>query len=136
MKRLAYCVLASLLIGGSALCSGQAIGEMVQIQPKVSPPAPAMSGSSNGFSGRSRVRRNIPSTSGGIITISKGHYQLPAKKSSTGQAQPAFTIHGDDSEQASTNAQPAQSPKPQAAPTKVENPATPKNGAPAAVPPS
>jgi hypothetical protein len=134
MKRLIYCVMAALLAVAPGLCFGQAIGEMMQIQPKAPAVSPSMPGNMT-FSGQTKIRRRVPSTSGGVINMGKTHYELPAKTSSTGQAQPVFTIHGGDADDAQDS--PAQSTKPQAAaPSKVENVPAKANNTPTPAPPS
>lgn len=98
MKRLIYCLLAALLAAAPKPClaRAQAIGEMLQAQPRV--PAPSIPGPSSGLAGRSTMRHPKSARSGQIITLSKQRYTLPAKKpAAANQAEPAFTIYGETS---------------------------------------
>lgn len=98
MKRLIYCLVAALLAAAAMprLARAQAIGEMLQAQPRL--PAPSMHGSSGGLFGRSTPQHPKSARSGQIITLSKQRYTLPAKKPATaGQAEPDFTIYGETS---------------------------------------
>lgn len=144
MKRLIYLFLAALLACAPGLCFGsapQAIGEMVQIQPKV--PAPSLPGNLMPTAGQPAARHTESSTSGPkIITVTKSHYQLPAKNAAVKQNEPDFTVYGDDSANEADSGSKStvdQSPKAPAAPAKVKSapssvPKTPE--APAQSPPS
>jgi hypothetical protein len=133
MKRLIYCVLAGAVAVAPGPCFGQAIGESIQIQANT--PAPAMPGSSRLTSGRLRARRSQTAASGQIITIAKGHYQLPPKKANAGSAEP-FVVYGGDDDNDDGIKAPAQSaPQPQVAPVKAQGAPSPTQKAPSQKPP-
>lgn len=143
MKRLIYGILAGLLVCAPAPCFGrspQAIGEMVQIQPKV--PAPSMPGNNALISRQPAVKRtNASGTSGTsqIITVGRSHYRLPAKKTTADPNEPEFVIYGSDAPNdadVKNDASTGQSQKPQAAPAKVEGASPSPQKTPAQSPPS
>jgi hypothetical protein len=122
MKRLIYGILAGLLVCAPVPCFGrspQAIGEMVQIQPKV--PAPSLAGNKALISRQPTVKGTSGTSQ--IITVGRSHYRLPAKKTTADPNQPEFVIYGSDAPSdadVKNDASTGQSQKPPAAPAKVE----------------
>lgn len=137
MKRLIYGILAGLLVCAPAPCFGrspQAIGEMVQIQPKA--PAPSLP-ANKALISRQPTVKGISGTSQ-IITVGRSHYQLPAKKPTADPNQPEFVIYGSDAPNdadVKNDASTGQSQKPQAAPAKVEGASPSAQKTPAQSPP-
>jgi hypothetical protein len=121
MKRLIYCVMAALLISAPGLCFGrspQALGEMLQLGPKA--PTPTQPENVRTVTKAWSHRRTNPSTSGGMMTLSKERFLIPAKKPDG----PAFTVYGDDSTSESddkSDVSAGNSQTPQTAPAKTDS---------------